>query len=224
MVAVAAPVVRFAIASTEGQWISQPGLLLTRTLVSRDTPAVTEEDVANNLAENVRLLRDARGLSQAQLAKAAGIPRPTWTNIESGAANPTLAVLLKVAAALHVRLEELLAAPRGTGRLYKAEELTVSKRGQVTIRKLLPEQLRGLDIERLELPQGASMAGMPHTPGTREYLTCERGSVELAVRGRSFVLEPGDVVVFAGDQKHGYRNVGRGLAVAHSVVTFAGKL
>ncbi|HVH97105.1 MAG TPA: XRE family transcriptional regulator [Enhygromyxa sp.] len=224
MGAVAARVPSIAIASTEGQWISHVGLSLAASLGLRDTARVIDEDVAANLAENVRLLRDARGMSQAQLAKAAGIPRPTWTNIESGAANPTLAVLLKIAAALHVRLEELLAPPRGTGRLYKAEELTVSRRGKVTIRKLLPEQLRGLDIERLELPPGASMAGVPHTPGTREYLTCERGSVELAVRGRTFVLEPGDVVVFAGDQRHGYRNVGRGLAVAHSVVTFASKL
>jgi transcriptional regulator with XRE-family HTH domain len=224
MVTVTAAVASIVIASTEGQCISRLGLLLATSLDPRDTRRVIEDDVAANLAENVRLLRDARGLSQAQLAKAAGIPRPTWTNIESGAANPTLAVLLKVAAALHVRLEELLAPPRGTGRIYKAEELVVSRRGKVTIRKLLPEQLRGLDIERLELPPGASMAGVPHTPGTREYLTCERGSVELAVRGRTFVLEPGDVVVFAGDQRHGYRNVGRGLAVAHSVVTFASKL
>ena len=180
-----------------------------------------DDDVAGNLAENIRQLRDARGMSQAQVAKAAGIPRPTWTNLESGTANPTLAVLLKVAAALHVRLEELLAAPRGTGKVYKASELTVRRRGAVTVRKLLPEALRGLDIERLELPVGATMVGVPHTAGTREYLTCERGKVELSVRGRSFVLEPGDVVVFAGDQRHGYRNVGRGLAIGHSVVTFA---
>lgn len=181
----------------------------------------SEADTAANLAENVRTLRDARGLSQAQLAKLAGIPRPTWTNIESGAANPTLAVLLKIAAVLHVQIEELLTAPRGLGRLYKADALQVRKRGAVVIRKLLPETLRGLDIERLELPQGASMVGVPHTQGTREYLTCERGAIELTVTGRKFELEPGDVVVFAGDQKHGYRNIGRGLAVAHSVVTFA---
>ena len=182
---------------------------------------MNSEDTATNLAENIRQLRDARGMSQAQMAKAAGIPRPTWTNLESGGANPTLAVLLKVAAALHVRLEELLAAPRGIGRLYKAGDLEIRRRGKVTVRKLLPEALRGLDIERLEMPAGASMVGVPHTPGTREYLTCERGSIELSVRGRGFVLEPGDVVVFAGDQRHGYRNVGRGLAVAHAVVTFA---
>lgn len=180
-----------------------------------------DDEVAGHLAENIRQLRDARGLSQAQLAKRAGIPRPTWTNLESGGANPTLAVLLKVAAALHVRLEELLAAPRGIGKLYPAEKMPVRKRGPVTVRKLLPEVLHGLDIERLELPVGAAMTGVPHTAGTREYLTCERGTVELSVRGRSFRLSPGDVVVFAGDQRHGYRNIGRGLAIAHSVVTFA---
>jgi transcriptional regulator with XRE-family HTH domain len=180
-----------------------------------------ERDTGANLAENIRQLRDARGMSQAQMAKAAGIPRPTWTNLESGAANPTLAVLLKVAGALHVPLEELLAAPRGIGRRYAASELQVRRRGKVTVRKLLPEVLRGLDIERLELPAGAAMTGVPHTSGTREYLTCERGTIQLSVRGRSFELEPGDVVVFAGDQRHGYRNVGRGLAVAHSVVTLA---
>ncbi|NVB36953.1 helix-turn-helix domain-containing protein [Pseudenhygromyxa sp. WMMC2535] len=179
------------------------------------------EETASNLGHNVRQLREARGLSQAQVAKLAGVPRPTWTNIESGSANPTLAVLLKVAAALHVRVEELLATPRGTGRFYPASSLEVHKRGAVTIRKLLPEGLRGLDIERFEIPAGASLVGVPHTQGTREYLTCERGGIELSVRGRSFRLEAGDVVVFAGDQHHAYRNVGRGRAVAHSVVTFA---
>ncbi len=185
------------------------------------TEASSDADTAANLAENIRALRDARGLSQAQLAKLAGIPRATWTNLESGAANPTLAVLLKVAAVLHVQLEELLTAPRGLGRLYKADSLQVRKRGAVVIRKLLPEALRGLDIERMELPAGASMVGVPHTQGTREYLTCESGTIELTVTGRKFELAPGDVVVFAGDQKHGYRNPGRSLAIAHAVVTFA---
>jgi len=78
--------------------------------------------------------------------------------------------------------------------------------------------LSGLEIERFELPAGASMSGVPHTSGTREYLTCEVGSVELTESGRSWTLEPGDVVVFRGDQKHGYRNPGRANAIAYSVV------
>lgn len=174
-----------------------------------------------HLAENVRTVREARGLTQLQIAKIAGIPRATWTNLESGGANPTLAVLVKVANALQVRLDELLAAPRQPGRHLRAADLPSRVRGQVTVRKLLPETIAGLDLERMVLPPGARMAGTPHTPGTREYLTCERGEVELSVAGAVYRLAAGDVVVFRGDQRHAYHNPGKADAVAFSVIAFA---
>jgi XRE family transcriptional regulator, regulator of sulfur utilization len=175
----------------------------------------------DHLADNIKALREARGLSQQQMAKAAGIPRATWTHLESGAANPTLTVLIKVANALQVRLDELLASPRQPARFLKANELPTRDRGQVLIRKLLPEPLPGLDMERMTLPPGARMAGVPHTPGTREYLTCERGSVELAVAGQRYTLEEGDVVSFRGDQRHAYFNPGKSTAIAYSAIAFA---
>ena len=84
-------------------------------------------------------------------------------------------MLTKVADALQVRLDELLASPRTPVRHLRAAELPTRQRGAVKIRKLLPEPLAGLDLERLVLPPGARMAGVPHGPGTREYLACERG-------------------------------------------------
>lgn len=179
------------------------------------------DDAASNLAENVKKLREARGLTQARAASMAGVPRPTWSNLESGSANPTLAVLTKVADALAVRLEELIGAPKASARLFRAAELPLRKRGEVQVRRLLPEPMPGLEIERMELSAGARMAGVPHTPSTREYLTCERGQIELTAAGERWEVTPGDVVVFRGDQKHGYRNIGRGVAVAYSVVAFA---
>lgn len=176
-----------------------------------DTPSA-------NLARNVRQLRDARRLTQAQLARLAGIPRPTLANLESGDANPTLAVITRVGAALQVSVEELIGPPRATGRFFAAAELPERRRGEVTVRRLLPETHPGFDIERMELPAGARMPGVPHTPGTREYLTCEVGVVELAVAGERWRLAKGDVVVFRGDQAHSYRNPGTEPAVAYSVI------
>jgi transcriptional regulator with XRE-family HTH domain len=180
-----------------------------------------QSSAAVHLGRNIQALREARGQTQQQIAKLAGVPRATWANLESGAANPTLAVLVKVATALSVRLEELLEPPRRFGRLYPVASLPVRRRGPVTIRKLLPESIAGLELERMELPAGGAMAGVPHTVGTREYLTCERGEIELSVAGATFALGPGDVVVFRGDQRHGYRNAGAGTAIAYSVVAFA---
>jgi len=179
------------------------------------------DDTAYNLATNIRQLREARGLTQQHMAKLTGIPRPTWTNLESGAANPTLAVLVRVAAALQLRVEELIAPPKAAARFYRAHELPRKQRGQVSVRKLLPDPLSGFEIERMEFPVGASMTGIPHTPGTREYLTCERGSVQLQAAGESWLLGPGELVVFRGDQRHSYKNAGAHPAVAYSVVAFS---
>lgn len=175
----------------------------------------------DHLAGNIKALRATRGLSQQQIAKAAGIPRATWTHLESGAANPTLTVLVKVANALQVRLDELLASPRAPARHLKASELPVRQRGHVAVRKLLPESLAGLDLERMLLPPAGRMVGVPHTPGTREYLTCERGTVELVVSGERYTLAEGDVVTFRGDQRHSYHNPGTKEAIAYSVIAFS---
>jgi transcriptional regulator with XRE-family HTH domain len=176
------------------------------------------EDLAARLAGNVRQLRQARGLTQHQMAKLSRLPRATWANLESGSANPTLAVLHGVAVALQVSLEELVAQPRADAKHYARGTLPSRKRGSVTVRSLLPDHVPGMVMERLELPPGERLIGVPHTPGTREYLTCEVGTIELVASGESFRVKPGDVVVFRGDQRHSYFNPGREAAVGYSMV------
>jgi quercetin dioxygenase-like cupin family protein len=41
------------------------------------------------------------------------------------------------------------------------------------------------------------------------------------VAGTQWTVGPGDVLVFRGDQRHSYRNPGRGTAVGYSVVLLA---
>ncbi|WP_375767836.1 XRE family transcriptional regulator [Archangium gephyra] len=182
---------------------------------------MSDEELAGWLARNIKTLREARGATQAQLAKLAGVPRATWANLESGASNPTLAVLHRVASALQVSLEELVARPRASARHYPRESLAVRQRGPGFVRKLLPDPLPGMEFDRMELPPGARLTGVPHTPGTREYLVCESGNLALVASGERFLLEVGDVVVFRGDQKHSYENVGAKVAVGYSVVLLA---
>ncbi len=177
-----------------------------------------EDDISRNLAQNIRQLRQARNLTQEQLARLSEVPRPTWSNLESGAANPTIAVLARVAAALQVPVEELISPPKAQARLYPADSIPRKQRGGVLIRKLLPDYLQGLELDRMELPPGSNMTGVPHRLGTREYLACESGNVVLMVSGEKYELSPGDVVVFRGDQKHSYSNRGTKTAVAYSAI------
>jgi len=176
------------------------------------------EQLGAALAENVRNLRDARGLTQGQLAERAGVPRATLSLLESGSANPTLSVLLRVCGALDVRIEELLMAPASDTVVFRKADLPVKKRGGVTVRKLLPESLSGVDFEELLLPAGKTLVGVPHTPGTREYLFVDTGRICLNVGGSNFELEAGDVAVFRGHQRHSYRNPERTPARGLSVI------
>jgi transcriptional regulator with XRE-family HTH domain len=176
------------------------------------------EPLAGRLAANIKYLREARGLTQEQMARLAGLPRATWGHLETGAANPTLLVLDKVATALHVPIEELTSAPRALGRLYPKASLKVRRQGDGSVRQLLPDPIPGVLIDHMEIPPGGRIPGVPHMPGTREYFTCEDGEVVLAVGGEQWTVAPGDVLVFRGDQRHSYRNPGRKTAVGYSVV------
>ncbi|HEV8325419.1 MAG TPA: XRE family transcriptional regulator [Myxococcota bacterium] len=179
------------------------------------------EDLPSRLGANVRQLRDARGFTQQQMAKLSSLPRATWANLESGTANPTLSVLHRVAAALQVSIEELISAPRAAARFHPKGTLPVRTPGQATVRRLLPDPIPGAEVDRLELPPQARFTGIPHTPGTREYLTCESGELLLVVSGEQWRLGPGDVVSFRGDQRHSYANPGARTAIGYSVVILA---
>jgi len=179
-------------------------------------------EVTALLGRNLRQLRDARGLTQAQLAKLAGVPRATWGHLESGAGNPTLAVLHRVTTALQVSIEELISTPRAACQFYAKGALPSKVRnGNVTVRRLLPDAIPGMEIDRMELPPSATLVGIPHTPGTREYLTCESGEITLRAAGERWDLGAGDVLAFRGDQKHAYHNPGGRTAVGYSVVVLA---
>lgn len=178
----------------------------------------TSHSIAASLAHNVKQLREGRNLSQDQAARLSGVPRATWANLESGTANPTVSVLTKVAAGLQISVEELLSPPRATFKFYPVSALPSARRGSIQVRKLLPDSIHNMQLDRMELPPGSRMTGIPHRTGTREYLTCETGEVLLTVSEETLRLSSGDVVVFRGDQKHSYANPSSKTAVAYSIV------
>ncbi len=175
-------------------------------------------DLGTCLAQNLRHLRATRGMTQAQAATAASLPRATWAHLESGEANPTLQVIHHAAQALQVSIEELIAAPRAAVELFPAGTLPARARGAVTLRQLLPDPIPGMSLERIDLPPRSSFPGVPHTPGTKEYLACESGTIVLGVAGSKWTLGPGDVLAFLGDQRHSYTNPGAARAVGYSAV------
>jgi quercetin dioxygenase-like cupin family protein len=142
------------------------------------------------------------------------------THIESGSGNPSLRNLIKVADALRVSIEELLARPRTEVHLTRSVDLSsvTRSKGAARITRILPDSISGISIERVEVEARGWVIGAPHIQNSKEYITVVSGGLEISVAGETHRLERGDVIAFPGDQPHRYDNVGRGRVMFLSVV------
>ncbi len=59
------------------------------------------------LKNNIKALRQEKGISQAQLAQMVGVSRNTISSIETGQFNPTAKLALVLCIALEVKFEDL---------------------------------------------------------------------------------------------------------------------
>ena len=66
---------------------------------------------SSNLANNLKQVRNRAGLTQGELAGRAGISRQAYSSLESGNANPSTEVALRLAQALNERVESLFYLP-----------------------------------------------------------------------------------------------------------------
>ena len=160
------------------------------------------------------------------LATMAQSTRASVALIESGSANPTLEILLKISQALKISIDEMTSSPHVECIHIKAKDVPVDRRSKngVSIRKLLPDKIPGTEMDEIQLESGATMTGVPHVEGTREYFTCTSGEISIGVLGQLHHLVKGDVLSFPGDKPHSYKNNGHLKTTGISVVFFASQM
>ena len=70
---------------------------------------------AYELAEEVRTLRQARGISQSELARRIGSTQPAVARLEAGGVAPTIETLERIADALDLKLSVSFTRPKRAG-------------------------------------------------------------------------------------------------------------
>lgn len=175
------------------------------------------DKLSTNIAANLKRLREARQISQQRLSDVSGVPRPTLAHLESGSANPTLSVMLKVSEALQVRLETLLEQPVPAIAHHPASQLPTRTRGGSSVQRLIADAHAGLDFERVELKPQARWSVKPAVLGQRYHLYCESGEVLLAAAGDDCRLESGDLAVLGSETGFSVTNASRRIAIVFRV-------
>ena len=175
--------------------------------------------LSKNIAQNLKRLRDARHVSQQRLSDLSGVPRPTLANLESGAANPTLSLMLKVSEALQVTLDELLKQSAPPLLHYPARASQRRSRARSSVETLIAEPNLGVGFERVLLKHDGRWRVKGSEPGRRHHVYCEAGQVLLTAAGESCHVSAGDVVVVSSELGFTATNGNRRMAIVFRVIT-----
>lgn len=165
--------------------------------------------VATRVAREIRAQREARALSLSATAARAGISKTILATIESGAGNPSLETLCRIAQALDVTVGTLLAEdrPLRTRLIRRADGEWIAFESGIHGR-LLHVDGRDRRLEALELrfEPGRRYPSRAHAPGTEELVICLRGTLIVGPEGHEERLGEGDALRFAADIPHSYRS------------------
>lgn len=111
---------------------------------------------ARELARNLLRLRTAQDLTQADLASLAQMDQPRIAEFESGAGNPTLRTIARLADALSVSASSLLVAAGATGReqTVPAPKISDTARQMEAVVEVRPVRLYGFGASTQEMDAG----------------------------------------------------------------------
>jgi len=129
-------------------------------------------------------------------------------NVEQGAANPSVAILLRISDALGVGLPALVQPPERTlVKVTRHGEGAVLWSGENGGRGVLVTGTPPPDVVELwdwSLGPGDRHASPAHAGGTRELVQVQQGTVTVEVADQAVTLDVGDAAAFPGDVPHAY--------------------
>ena len=186
------------------------------------------EPVSKYVCGQIKQLRKRRGWTLEQLAEFSGVSRSMLSQVERGAANPTLTVAFRIAKAFDVSLGDLVdgATKRPIIEVIRGNDQASVFRddAKCRIRTLSPLNLeKDVEFYELTLHPGECLQSAAHFAGTREFLTVQQGKVEVLSGGESVEIKKGDSVQYMADVDHSITNIGKGDAILFLVDIYAGE-
>jgi transcriptional regulator with XRE-family HTH domain len=173
--------------------------------VNAPAPAPALDAVLEAVGPRLRAVRQRREATLAQVSQATGISVSTLSRLESGRRRPTLELLLLLAQAHQVSLDELVDAPttgdpRIHGRPFKRRGRTIvpltRRPGGVQAYKMLMPPVPPAQQTELQVHEGY------------EWMYVLSGRVRLILGEHDLVLTAGEVAEFDTHVPHWFGNAG----------------
>jgi transcriptional regulator with XRE-family HTH domain len=158
------------------------------------------DDTGAALARHIRLEREARGWSLAELADRSGVSKAAISKIERGDVSPTATILVRLAGAFDLTLAGLLLKAEGGGeRLSRAADQPVwrdPETGYVR-RQIFARPDHPVELVSVQLPAGQSVTLPASSYAHIRQIVWVRGGRLTLTEGRErHELAPGDCLGF----------------------------
>lgn len=193
----------------------------------RDKAGESTTGEAPRVGVALAALRASRNLSMDALSRQSGVSKSMLSQIERGRANPTVAVVWRLANALGVPLAGLLgagAAPeRGAVHKVPAPGVPVMRSvdRRCELKVLSPVELAGrMEWYQVSFRAGGVLKSKAHAAGAREHLTVIDGTVEARSGTETARAEGGETLRYPADLPHELRCIGQRTALGFLVVEF----
>ena len=182
--------------------------------------SVSQESITAEIATRVRAVRAQRRWTLDELAARSTVSRRLLVQIEHGDANPSLATLLKLAAALGITLTELLSEEPETEPVAVVagpDTMTLWSTRAGSVARLLVSH-GAIELWSWTLAPGDQRDSEAHRPGSVELITVDTGTVALDVGHHHVEVPTGDSAWFDATLPHTYANPGTSTATFTLVV------
>ena len=163
-----------------------------------------DDDVLRGVGPRLRQLRLEREATLGDLADETGISVSTLSRLESGQRKATLELLLPLARAHQVALDELVDAPETGDPRIRSKPMV--RHGRTFIS--LTRRPGGLQSFKMVMPVDDDPSPTLKTHDGYEWLYVLSGKVRLVLGNRDLTLEPGEVVEFDTRTPHWVGNPG----------------
>jgi transcriptional regulator with XRE-family HTH domain len=151
----------------------------------------TMDDVLAAVGPRLKAIRRQRDLTLAEVSTETGISQSTLSRLEAGQRRPTLELLLPLAQAYRVQIDELVGAPAtGDPRVH----LRPVRRGEMTMVPLTRAS-PGVQAYKLIIPAGRGEPEQKTHEGY-EWAYVLRGRLRLLLGDRDLVLTEGEAAEF----------------------------
>ncbi len=184
--------------------------------------ANVEETLRASISRGIRDKRQSERLSVRELAARVGVSGSMISQIEAGTVMPSVATVVKLAAALGTQVGTLFNQREVTGQVIRGDDRPAF---DYPDKKLRDEMISSDPTRRLEamvtvLQPGGGTGPELFTHGAEvEMCLVLKGKVDLILDERRLRLSRGDCATFSGDIPHGISNPTSRVAEVLFVVT-----